>query len=87
MPKVHFVGLVAPNLEHLRPLGGGPDRRVSEVLLYNVLTKTPGEQLIPAGCFVKRSERKQKKLKLAIALRRENIQRNNLDAAVSDIGL
>lgn len=56
-------------------------------MLYSFLTKAPGEQLIPAGCFVKRSERKQKKLKLAIALRRENIQRNNLDAAVSDIGL
>ena len=28
-------------------------------------TDTPGEQLMPAGRFVKRSERKQKKLKLA----------------------
>lgn len=56
-------------------------------MLYSFLTKAPGEQFMPAGRFVKRSERKQKKLKLAIALRRENIQRNNLDAAVSDIGL
>lgn len=34
-------------------------------MLYNVLTKAPGEQLMPAGRLVKRREHKQKKLKLA----------------------
>lgn len=34
-------------------------------MLYSFLTKAPGEQLMPAGRFVKRSERKPKKLRLA----------------------
>ena len=34
-------------------------------MLYSFLIKAPGEQFMPAGRFVKRSERKQKKLKLA----------------------
>lgn len=45
-----FVGLVAPNLEHLRPLGGrARPLWISRAHPHSLLTKAPGELVMFAG--------------------------------------